>query len=389
MAQHPGLIVEVAFRSRPTDPPIWEDITPWVKAVDIRRGRNNELDQIVAGTARVIVDNRDGRFTPANPSSPYAPDVKPMRRLRVRATWGSQTYDLFGGFVERWPLQLAAGRMAEASLEAVDGLAILAAAKVTASWPSQPTGQRISAVLSAAGWTQGQRVDNGLSWMPAASVSGVDALSHARAAELVEMGWLFVAGDGAVVFHDRARRIHPTNLTPVLTIGSAPGELPASEVVIDTDTPIWTRVEWQRQGGALQAVEDLAATAEYLLRVDRRDGLPFVDDVETRTRATVHLQTYSSPRIRLAAAEVAPDANPAQLWPLVLPRDLSDVVLAKVAVPAAPALEQLSFIEGIEWSIEAGRWVVRWALSPADTLRYWVLDVAGFSELGTATRLGW
>ena len=48
-------------------------------------------------------------------------------------------------------------------------------------------------------------------------------------------------------------------------------------------------------------------------------------------------------------------------------------------------------IEGIshQYSLKTGRWLTYWELSEADAQAYWVLGIAGLSELGETTYLAY
>ncbi len=45
-----------------------------------------------------IVD-QNGDFNPTNPLSPYAPDLTPMKKVQITATYGATTYPIFSGFI--------------------------------------------------------------------------------------------------------------------------------------------------------------------------------------------------------------------------------------------------------------------------------------------------
>jgi hypothetical protein len=70
MATIPKVTVEVAFDGGPfSSSYTWTDISDYVEGFSVRRGRNNELDRIEAGTLSLTLDNSDGRFTPGKEKS--------------------------------------------------------------------------------------------------------------------------------------------------------------------------------------------------------------------------------------------------------------------------------------------------------------------------------
>lgn len=103
----PVVTVEIAFTTMPGDVPSWTDVSAYVDEVPtIKRGRDDEFsDNFAAGTATIVLDNTDRRFEPEFAAGPYYPDVRPMRRVRIRALWAAVTYDLFSGYIERWPVE--------------------------------------------------------------------------------------------------------------------------------------------------------------------------------------------------------------------------------------------------------------------------------------------
>lgn len=125
----PAWKVEVAFAANVNDPissMVWTDITPWVRKVDTQRGKQHERDVVQAGTATFLLDNRDGRFSPWNTSSPYSPNVLPMRPIRITATWAGVTYAVWFGYVEGWPQKWKDAVNNEVEVRAVDGFKLLA-----------------------------------------------------------------------------------------------------------------------------------------------------------------------------------------------------------------------------------------------------------------------
>jgi hypothetical protein len=121
---YPALKVEIAFENDPyVSSPTWTDVTKYVRGeVTVKRGRNYELNKNDAGTASLTLENTDGRFDPLNTSSPYAPYVLPYRQVRITAFDGATTYNIFRGYVERFPQQWAeGGNYGTVDVTAVDG----------------------------------------------------------------------------------------------------------------------------------------------------------------------------------------------------------------------------------------------------------------------------
>jgi hypothetical protein len=129
--------VEIGFASDPgtaIGSTTWTDVTAYVREVAIRRGRQRDLGRMEAGTCVVRLSNSDGRFDPADTSGAYYPNVRPMRRLRVRANDASAvTHTVFSGFIEDWPQEWPGQTDAVATVTAVDGFAILARRELPAS----------------------------------------------------------------------------------------------------------------------------------------------------------------------------------------------------------------------------------------------------------------
>jgi len=110
------LRVEVAFTTTPDDPsPAWTDISAYVDmtgGVSITTGRADEYAVVQTGSCRVSLDNTDGRFTPGNVSSPYYPNVKIRKKLRVTyfdPAFPAVPHYRFTGYVEEWPTDWPTG----------------------------------------------------------------------------------------------------------------------------------------------------------------------------------------------------------------------------------------------------------------------------------------
>ena len=136
----PQATIEIAFDDGPyVWEPYWTDVTRYVRSVNVRRGRNDDLSPFV-GTASVELDNRDRRFDPFNTSGVYYGKLLPRRQIRIRAAAGANTYDVFRGYVAGWPTSYTeAGFDATVTLDCFDALAFVASEDTPDTWLSDYT----------------------------------------------------------------------------------------------------------------------------------------------------------------------------------------------------------------------------------------------------------
>lgn len=103
--------VEIAWTSNwltPAASRVWIDVSNQVEldqGMTITHGRSDEVTTADANTLTLTLDNKDGSFTWGNAASPYYPNVKLGRPIRVTATVGGVDYVRFTGFVDEWPVE--------------------------------------------------------------------------------------------------------------------------------------------------------------------------------------------------------------------------------------------------------------------------------------------
>jgi len=434
----PQIVVDIAFASNPAATPVWTPVSQYVRAVSIRRGRQRELGRIEAGTATVVLDNRDRRFDPTNDASPYYPNVIPMKRIRIGASYSEGALQwLFTGFIESWPQRYPGVGDAVVEVPCVDWFKLFSLYKLTIEDRVQElSGQRIIAVLEyianvvgAGGWYwtlassdtdpyapysklqlttrlayawEDQDVDAGQSEVQSQTINEI-ALQHLQAVAEAEQGMLFVARDGRVTFRNRHARIRPI-ATPPPVFGNVPGALPYNSLSIEyTDDQLWNKVIIERRGGTVPGIaEDRTSQAKYLQRTLQRSGLLITNDREAQAMAEYLVNRYANPQLVIRSMTISPEMDEA-LFSETFGRELGDRVLVRHRPPGpalegqspGPVIEQLSFVEGIAWDITPDRWQTTWQLSPADLETYWILagtnadQYAQFSKLEQSTRVAY
>lgn len=228
----PTLKIEICFVNDPftaIGTLTWVDVTAYWRGPDhggealtTRRGRQGELGRVEAGSLSLTLDNRDRRFDPTNSSSTYYPNVKPMKRVRVSATWNSVVYYLFCGYIESWEPLYPGGQDAMVRLRAADLLKPIGRTTVTITTiaPGELSGLAIKTALTAIGFpslTDYTADGVGLTRIAPGTYANQNGLSYIGMITDTENGLFFVKGNGIAYFQDRQWRLR--NTTSQATFG--------------------------------------------------------------------------------------------------------------------------------------------------------------------------
>jgi len=372
----------------------YDNVASRAVRVATRRGSDHELIRIEAGVATVDLMNQDGALTPMNTASVLYPDVRPMIPFIIRATFFAVTYYLFSGFVESWPATWDGAYRQGMDLvrgHAVDAMKVLRIAEVTLDRGQELSGARINAVLDAIGWPSALRaIDQGQSQVQAVTLEDANVLQHIQDVAASESGQFFIAADGTATFFDR---YHITLQDEGDVWGDDTGEKRyASLTASFDDQTIYNQVTVTAPDLADQRASDTASISLFSGPANEAPRpLPIstllTTEAEMLERAAHLVTKYAFPEQRITSlTQDNANLDPTQ-WPRALNKDLHDRIVAR-KTPAGDPIEQPSFIEGIAWEIEGGRWRLTWALS-STTLQQgqWQLGVPGRSELGVTTSL--
>ena len=309
----------------------------------------------------------------------------PMVPLRARATFAGTTYNLWSGFADGWlPATVTyEGGYAELTVAGTDAFKVLAGitlATVAAEGGGAATGARVKDILSRAGWyTSAERllISAGNSTLQATTL-GADPLCLMQIAVDSEIGQLYVNGAGAVVFRARRDLVTDTRSNTVQAVfGDLPGTVqPAGTELAyaavgraNDDTTIANDIQATRLGGTLQEVQDAPSVARYLFpRTYSRTDLILQNDSDALNWANWVLSVSKGAEDRFETLAVDPAADPANLWPQVLGREIGDRIQvwhrpASVATP----ITKDCFIAGIThaWDSIASSWLTTWTLQDA------------------------
>jgi hypothetical protein len=381
----PDVSVDLALTVSALDTPLWEsfgryaDGTTRIRSVDVRLYRTNELDEFQTGELTVVLGNKDRSLEPFYAAGPYYPDVRLRRRIRYRARWSSVAYDRFNGFIRSivpsWPGQ----QDATVTITAADyGLVLNRSLVQLNGFPRELAHDRIGRVLDTIGVPASERaIDTSdvlveeVSDVNAAADNRqvVGALEHCRLCAQSDGGYLFLARDGKVTFHNRRHRLDVLG-TPVGVLGDdVPTEMPyypTAEPYLD-DSFFANQAAVLTADGTREEVTDSVSAGEDW--ASRRDDFQSVLALpgDAASLASLLVARYSTPRMRVPAVQpVAYDVPGADLGVLLAADVGTRFTWRRRPPPGGAAIDQDVHVEGLTESAAPGRYALQFDVTPAD-----------------------
>jgi hypothetical protein len=291
-----------------TTPEPTVDLTPDVRSISIRRGRNIMRDTYEAGTCIVRVLDPNSYFNPQNTASPYYGFLTPLRKLRVSATVGGVGYFLFSGYTTNYkytyPQNQETGYV---DIECSDAFRLMQLATVTTvsgATAGQDTGTRIGKILDQVSWPSSMRtIDTGNTTCvvdPGTSRTSIDALKNA---EFSEQGAFYLNQEGTAIFLNRTNVIKAYGTTPI-EFDQTSG-IPYTNLVFAFDDKlIVNSAGMTRVGGTQQVSENAASIAKYFPHQSNQENLVAQTDADTLNIAKIYVATRAETTIRIDAMTV-------------------------------------------------------------------------------------
>ena len=291
-----------------TTPEPTVDLTPDVRSISIRRGRNIMRDTFEAGSATVRVLDPNSYFNPQNTSSPYYGFLTPLRKLRISATVGGVGYFLFSGYTTdykyTYPQNQETGYVDIICSDAFRLMQQAGITTVASATAGQDTGTRIGKILDQVSWPASMRtIDTGNTTCiadPATSRTALDALKNA---EFSEQGAFYINQEGTAIFLNRTNVIKTYGQTPV-EFNQTTG-IPYTDLRFAFDDKlIINSAGMTRVGGTQQVSEDSASIAKYFPHQLNENNLVAQTDADTLNIAKIYVATRKETTIRIDAMTV-------------------------------------------------------------------------------------
>jgi hypothetical protein len=191
------------------------DVTEYVLAVSIGRGRNEFRQPIDSGRCTITIDDVQGDFSVVNPASPYW-DVDEDRlgftpTKRVKVTRDGE--ELFVGQIQSYNQQITLDNKSYVTVTAVDDLKLLEKVSVSRHVPTaELSSERIEAILDRPEVDlfvlPGERdIEPGVAKLGAQAVEeGVKVSEYFERIQTAEQGRIFISRAGALVAQARTGR---------------------------------------------------------------------------------------------------------------------------------------------------------------------------------------
>jgi hypothetical protein len=352
---------------------LFYDLTPAVKSVTINRGRSRELDRFTTGSANIVFDNTDRAFDPFYTSSPWYPDIKPRRSVRVSTVVNGSTAVQFTGLVEDWNIDYQINGQSEAFAACVDGFILFGGQQLAAhTATAQTSGERLEAILDRpeVDWPSSLRdIDTGAQTFQADVIEqGRETLEYLQLVETSEPGLLFMSKDNKVTFRDRN-----TAAAPGTVVFSDSGTaIPYTNITTTYGTELlYNRAVIGRIGGQPQTAENAESKAEYGVVSLELNGLLINTDANASALANYIVNKYAEPELRFDTISVELAGLGTADQAAVLGLELTDIIrLEYQPAGIGPSVTKDVQILGIRHAIRPGQHEIVLNLGSTDTAAF-------------------
>jgi hypothetical protein len=365
------------------------EITDLVERVAIRRGRNRITSKFEAGTADVELYDQNGDWNPSNTSSPYYPNLTPLRQIIIYATYLGVDYYLYSGFIQKYDTAFYRGQddLNRVTLRCVDAFRLLAGAQistVSGAPAGQNSGARVSAILDAINFPLSLRqIDTGNSTLQADPGTSRNVLDALQTVENSEFGGIFLDSQGQVVFKNRTNMVSSPAFA-AYTFNDNGTDISYQNAVLSLDdTNLVNSVSVTRVGGTTQTVFDQASIDKYFIHSGIRSDILVQTDAEALNQAQAILATRKDPeqRIDSITLDLYDDANPNK--PLSgIDIELLDGVTITKTMPGNTSNTESSVVIGINHDITKQSFVTT-LMTSEPLVAGFVLDSSIDGILGT------
>jgi len=343
------------------------DITAFVTQCYIRRAFNRSSDSFIGGSAKIVFVDQTGTFNPANTSSSLYGKIKPMRKIRMTASFNSINYSLGSFYVQEWNYKSPTGfDPAYVTLNCVDGFQLLnltTLTTVSGGSAGQTTAQRVTSLLDAGDWPGGMREISTTSSTTVQADTGASRslLASLQEIEQTETGALYVDQRGFVKFMSRSDIITASGstLTKFSDVDGS-GDITYQNVEFDiSDFQMINKVTVTPAGLSSQTASDLASIDDYFQHSRVRSGV-MQTEADALSQAQMIIASRKEQGVDIQLNSLTVDAfgqdDPARTT-AALELDIFNPIEVTQTLPAGNVVSD-SVIAGVQYQITPNSFLV-------------------------------
>jgi hypothetical protein len=282
------------------------DVSNLVSKIDTRKERNLFQDKYQAGTATVRILDQNGDWNPQNTSSPYYPNLVPLRSIVIEANYSGTVYPIFKGYIQEYlytyPKDQELGYVDLICSDAFRLVFNSNVTSVTGAVANQATGTRVDKILDAIGFPASSRsIMTGDTLCQADPGTTRTALSAIETATFTEQGAFYFDKAGNAVFKDRDFVYTSSSATPTVfsnAVGST--DIPYAGITFALDDKtIVNQASVTRIGGTTQTASDTPSIEKFFLHSITANDMLMTTDAEALDLASNFVASRKDTSIRI------------------------------------------------------------------------------------------
>ena len=343
---------------------VFDDISSSVRSVDITRGKSSlTYDHFDASTAQIEIADFNSTFLPDEPNSPYYPNVKPLRQVRVTATWADETFVLYRGYVDRWGVRWEPRQeYAEVSVSATDATKLLANFDTEfQGLDDDPVWERVSDMLVDKAWptTFSDIEQTGyFAELVQDTADRRQLLPNLQEYEFTEQGALFVAKDGKITWRNIVSANPLESTTAEYFFSDAGGLGIVTVTAIDytvSDEKVYNTVSITATLGTEQVRSDQDSIDTYRERALIATDVPLTSDTAADYLAQFILSEQALPSSRITSVSTDPRVSIHSAGAVLKSDILTNIDVLRTP-PGGTAATYKMFVIGMRHSITPESW---------------------------------
>jgi hypothetical protein len=282
------------------------DVSNQVSKIDTRKERNLFQDKYLAGTATVRITDQNGDWNPQNTSSPYYPNLVPLRSIIIEAELSGTVYPIFKGYIQQYlytyPKDQEIGYVDLICTDAFRLIYNSNVTTVTGAVAGQGTGTRVDKILDTIGWPLSARsIMTGNTLCQADPATTRTALAAIETATFTEQGAFYFDKAGNAIFKDRNFVYQSGSATPTEfsnAVGSSAIPYAGITFALD-DKTIVNSATVTRTGGSPQTASNQDSIDQFFLHSITANEMLMLTDAEALNLASNFVATRKDTTLRI------------------------------------------------------------------------------------------